>query len=104
MGQEGQQCRYQSQGGEDIIRGGMKGAAQHKVSESEQGKEAMCVGMWPTGVSEPSRVRDICQARAVAGASMGVRAQAGGERCLHREWSSSGEGKWSYRQRNRLPT
>lgn len=104
VGQEGQQCRYQSQGVEDVICGGKRGAAQHKVSESEQGKKAMCVGMWPTGVSEPSRVRDICQARAVAGASMGVRAQVGGGRCPHREWSSSGEGKWSYRQRNRLHT
>lgn len=90
--------------GEDVIRGGLRGAAQNKVSASEQDKEAMCVGMWPTWVSEPSRVRDIYQARAVAGASVGVRAQAGGGRCPHREWSSNGEGKRSHRQRNRLHT
>ena len=90
--------------GEDVIRGGMRGAAQHKVSESEPGEEAVCVGKRPTGVSEPSRVSGIGQARAMAGASLGVRPQAGGGRCPHREWSISGEGKRSCRQRNRLHT
>lgn len=90
--------------GEDVIRGGMRGAAQHNVSESEQGEEAVCVGKWPTGVSEPSRVSGTGQARAVAGASLGVRPQAGGGRCPHRERSISGAGKRSYGQRNRLHT
>lgn len=65
--------------GEDVIRGGVRGAAQHRASESEQGEEAVCVGKWPTGVSEPSRVSGIGQARAVAGASLGVGPQVGGE-------------------------